>query len=83
MGYFRSIENKRRLGNLYNETKSQYGNGAYFDEDKQRFIRYYPYGRPGYTKFLKRKTNKRVRKDNNLPRYSGYKRCYEYWWTLF
>ena len=83
MGYFRSIEDKRKLDSLYQETKHQYGSGVYFDEYKQRYIRYYTSGRSGYTKFLKRKTNKKVRKDNNLPRYSGYKRCYDYWWILF
>lgn len=82
MGHLRSAEDKRRLGNLYNATKSRYGTGVYYDEDKQRFIRYYPYGRPGYTKFLKRKTNKRARKDTDLSQYSGYKKCYDYWWVL-
>ena len=32
--------------------------------------------------FLKRQSNKRVRRDKNIPNYGGYKKCFEYWWSL-
>lgn len=81
MSYFRSKEDKRRLAKLYYETKSQYGSGAYYDDDKRRYIRYYP-AQVGFTKFLKRYSNKRARKSSEIPQYSGHKKNTDYWWIL-
>ena len=37
MSYRRKQEEKHRLKKLYNETKSWYGTGVYYDEDKETF----------------------------------------------
>ena len=38
MGYRGSQERNRRLKKLYDETNNWYGAGAYYDEDKKRYI---------------------------------------------
>lgn len=54
MSYRRSQERNRRLKKLYNETKNLYGAGAWYDEEKGRYIKYSCGGRK-YKKYLKKK----------------------------
>lgn len=41
MSYKRKSDEKKRLKKLWDETKSGYLAGAYFDEERNRYIRYY------------------------------------------
>lgn len=88
MSYFAKIEEKRRLKKLYDETKTRYGAGAWWNEEKGRYIRYYPYsvshanGMKGvYRKLLRSKLND-VGRAEILPKRSGYKKHFDLWWTL-
>lgn len=82
MSHRRSMHDKRKMRHLYSETKTRYGCGVYFDERKRRFIKAQK-ASSGYTKWLKRKANKRVRRDDEIYRGGSYRKLYEYWWTLF
>lgn len=85
MSYDRQKEDKRRLIKLYQKTKSRFGSGVYFDEDKKRYIRYYIC--PSYRPYLKKVSNKKVRKflkneEKFYPK-GYYKKIYDYWWNLY
>ena len=41
MSYKRKSDEKKRLKRLWDETKNGYLAGAYFDEERNRYIRYY------------------------------------------
>lgn len=78
MSYQRKREDKRRLEKLSKD------NGfAYFNEKKNRYIQYSASNTPGYTKLLRRISNKKIRKATDLPRKGNYKKLFDYWWTLF
>lgn len=82
MGYRRSQERNRRLKKLYNETKNSYGAGAWYDEEKGRYIKYSCGGRK-YKKYLKKISSKKARKYKGDMRHCDYKRTFDYWWELF
>lgn len=83
MAYKQARNRHKRLVKTYKATKNSYGSGVWFDEDKGRFIKYCASNTPGYTKQLKRISNKRVRRSNSVGNHSAYRRKYDYYWTLF
>ena len=83
MGYKRNKQEHRRLKKLYEKTKHSYGAGAWYDDDKERYIRYSPSNTPGYTKYLRLMSNRKVRHSKELLNYGSYKKAYDYWWILF
>lgn len=84
MSYRRSKERNRRLKKLYEETKHSYGSGAWYDEEKGRYIRYYPSSSTGYTKYLRRISNRKIRRMKEMSlKGCQYKKAFDYWWTLF
>lgn len=78
MSYRRKAQEKCRLKKLAKETETQYGAGAYFDRDKNRYIRYAAGGQ-NCRKFLKRKASKAVRRTNESYNNCSFKRVYNYW----
>lgn len=64
MMYYRTIEDNKRLKKLYKKTFNSYGNGAYYDKDKERYIKYCAWSIP-YKKVLK----------NNVKRKSDVCHC--------
>ncbi len=83
MGYRRSRERNRRLKKLYNKTKTSYGAGAYYDECKGRYIKYCP-KKPGAAKYLRKVSNKKVRKYKGyLKQGASYRKVDEYQWKLY
>ena len=62
MSYQRSLEEKRRLKNLYEETKTCYGGGCYFDTSTGRYVRYSLSRNTRRPSYLKRRFNKKVRR---------------------
>lgn len=82
MGYFRVAEQKKRDIKVYYQTKNYYGAGVYYDDQKQRYIRYSPNSKSGLTTLLKRVSNKKVRKAKEIHNHCQYKRLYDYWWNL-
>lgn len=82
MGYHGSRERNRRLKRLYSQSKNTYAaSGAYFDEDKDRIVRYY---RGKHSKVLKQLSSKKCRRIRLMAlQHSQYKRIFDYWWELF
>ena len=81
MGYFGCKERNKRLKRIYNNTKHSYASGVWFDDDKNRFIRYY---RGKRSKYLKKLSNRKFRhmKNESLQN-SQYKKVFDYWWELY
>ena len=81
MSHKRSTEDKRRLKRLYDETKNSYGAGAYFNERKNRYIRYSCHNE--WFKTYSRKIVRRKLKNNeDLIHGNSYKKIFDYWWTI-
>lgn len=83
MAYKQSQNRKKRLLKTYRETKNAYGSGVWFNERKGRYVKYTASNTPGYTKFLRRLSNRKVRRAKDIGNYGAYKKQYDYWWTLF
>ena len=80
MGYFGSKNRNKKLNKIYQSTKNSYGSGVWFDEDKNRLIRYY---RGKRSKFLKRLGNRKFRRIKNSELQNcQYKKVFDYWWEL-
>lgn len=83
MAYKQAQNRRKRLLKTYRQTKTNYSAGVFFDEDKGRYVRYSPSNTPGYTKFLKKVSNRKIRKSKDVVNHGAYKRQYDYWWALF
>lgn len=80
MSYSRSRETRRRLKRLYDETKHTYGAGAYYDDDKNRYVRYSCNDKNAKI-ICKRITRRRMAKLDNTTR-GSYRKLYDYWWII-
>ena len=83
MGHRRSVQERLRLKKLYKQTKYSCRGGAWYDDEKERYIRYFASNTPGYTKMLRRISNRKVRKSKEVLNHGLYKKAYDYWWVLF
>ena len=70
-----------RLKKLYESTKQSCGAGVYFDNDKKRYIKYQCGGR-SYRKSLRKLSNRKYRRMNDVMKHSGYKKVFDYYWNL-
>lgn len=80
MSYQRSRENKRRLRKLYEETKYSYGAGAYYCDKKHRYVKYSCHCK-SIKLVCRRTTRRRMVNQDSLSR-GGYRKLYDYWWTI-
>lgn len=80
MSWKRSIETRRRLRKLSRET-SGIIKGAWYDSDKDRYVR--TYYAPKDKKWLRMTANRKVRRTENVSSGGGYRKIYDYWWGLF
>jgi hypothetical protein len=83
MSYYTQQERKRRLKKLYNETKNSCKAGAYYDEDRDMFIKFSPRRKSKYAKYLRKVSNRKVRRYSKDLKYGSYRKVYDYWWELF
>lgn len=82
MSYRRSKERKKRLKQLEKETWHSYGAGAYYDEDKKRYIKYSCHN-SWLKKHSRRMIRHRLKEDKEIfQKGCKYKRKYDYWWIL-
>ena len=81
--YKQARNRRKRLEKTYEQTKHSYGSGVWFDEDRGFFYKYAASNTPGYTKMLKRISNKKVRKSEEIGSYGAYRRTYDYKWVLY
>lgn len=83
MAYKQAQNRKKRLMKTYRQTKHKYGPGVWFNEDTGRYIKCSASNTPGYTKALRRVSNRKVRRAAETYRNSTYKKLYDYWWILY
>ncbi len=83
---------RRKLRKLWENNKSYYPSpsypvdkfGEYIDENEEGFIRYQRQYSPRRAKYLRKVSNKKVRKGKNFStKGSGYKRVYDLWYELW
>ena len=79
MSYRRKTGDKRRLRRTYLETRGKFLSGVGYDEDKGRLVRYWPGSRAQY---LRRVSNRRVRKARGSYPRELYRKIFDYWWEL-
>lgn len=83
MSYRRAKERNRRLKKLYEETKNSYGAGAYYNEEKNRYVKCSSCNNPGYSKSLRKISNRKVRRNDIPLKGCSYKKVFDYWWELY
>lgn len=84
MSHKRKQDEKRKLKHLYDQTRHSVISGAYYDNKKQRYIRHSPSRRgSGYPKFLRKISNKVLRRKDDAYQYGGYKKLFDYKWRLW
>lgn len=82
MSYRCSQKRKQKLIRLEAKTRNSYGAGAFYDDKKNRIIRYSVHSR-----WLKHHCRKEMRRrlkdiDYNFHKKCDYKKLYDYWWSL-
>lgn len=82
MGYMRAAEEKRRLAKLGKETRRWRICGAYYSEEKDRYIRRYRGEANGAARYCRRQSSRSVRRQGDLFQRGEYRKVYDYWWTL-
>ena len=83
MAYKQAIDRHKKLVKTYNETKNSYGSGVWYDEDRGFYHRCFASNTPGYTKLLRRISNKKVRKSADVGNHGVYRKSYDYKWVLY
>lgn len=82
MSYQRKREEKRRLKKL---AEDSCGWHAYYDKRRNRYKRCY-LRNSRYTKWVKTQSSRVARRRQNNGEYcnhNGYRKLYDYWWTLW
>ena len=83
MAYKQAQNRHKKLVKTYEETKYNFvGSGVGFDNDRGFYYRYAISNTPGYTKMIRRVSNKKVRKSADIGNYGAYRKSYDYKWTI-
>lgn len=83
MAYKQAQMRLKHLKRTYRKTRTRYGAGVWYDKERDLYIKYSPSNTPGYTKYLRKMSNLKVRRSKEFYNYGSYKKLYDYWWTLF
>ena len=83
MAYKQARNRRKKLVKTFEETKYSCGSGVWYDEDRGFYYKYTASNTPGYTKLLKRISNKKVRRATEVGNHGNYRRKYDYKWVLF
>lgn len=80
--WYRNRVEKQRLKRLYDKTKNSYGAGAYYDEDKKRYIKY-SCNSKAVRQIMNNKVRTKLKKNHEDTVQNGqYKKLADYWWNL-
>ena len=82
MAYKQAQNRKKRLYKTYRQTRNSCRGGVWFDDSKGYYRKYY-ISNPGAAKFLRKCSNKKVRRLQDLSDFGAYKKAYDYWWIRF
>ena len=81
--YYRKIEDDKRKKKIYRCYKKKHWyfrvSGVYYDEEKQRFVRFW---RDKTSKQYKRICNRRFRRTREIYNHGSYKKYTDFWWML-
>lgn len=75
-------ETHRRLKKLCDETRCTYKGGAWFSNEKGRYVRYSPSHKSQYPKHLKKLSNRKIRQSKDILNYGAYKKAFDYAYSL-
>jgi hypothetical protein len=81
LAYKQARERNKRLKKLAKDTDHAYGAGAWYNENKGRYIKY-QVGSQKFRKYLRRQSSKKARQYKGDLAHSDYKKTFDYWWTL-
>ena len=81
MSYKRTQIEKHKLKKLYDETWHNYGAGAYYDDRKNRFVKYSCHNR-WLRAHCRRVTRRRLKNIDYSFSGGNYKKIYDYWWEV-
>lgn len=82
MAYKQAQDRKKHLLRTYHQTRNKCC-GVWFDEETGRYIKCPASNTPGYTKSLRRVSNRKVRKATEVYNFGIYKKLYDYKWILW
>lgn len=82
MSYHRSLRDKEKLIKLVKETGCSYLSPVWYNEEKGRYIKL-DVPRKERKKFLKKLSNRIVRRSKDNLKNSQYKKIYDLWWELY
>lgn len=88
MSWKESVDRDEKLKKLFRETENRYGSGAYFDERKNRIIKYSSSDKSKYPSYLKKFSSKKLRRyyktdSEELLQRGKYRKVFDYYWHLF
>lgn len=79
MSHQAAQERNRRLKKLTEETNGNYCSGAYYDQEKRRYVKFSSHNK-GIKKLCRRQTRRKLKKSS--LQHAGYKRVYDYFWQI-
>ena len=82
MSYKRSRERRRRLKKLCEESYS-FVSGAWYDEKKKTYRKMESSKESARKKYLRKVSNRKVRRSKDVPNGNKYRRFFDYWWELY
>lgn len=81
MAYKQAKMRRSKLEKTYNKSGTRYyPGGVYYDEELDR---YFKYDLPRFAKYLRKVSNKKVRKAGNLGQRGNYRKLFDYKWELY
>lgn len=81
---YKQAQNRRKhLEKTYEQTKNSYGAGVAYNEERGFYYKYPASNTPGYTKLLRRISNKKVRKSVDVGNHGTYRKSYDYKWEVY
>ena len=73
------MSHRRKMGDIKRLKKAQVGYASWYDESRGFWRRIYA---PRRGKYLRKLSNRKVRRTRYIPNGSLYKRNFDYWWEL-
>ena len=84
MAYKQAKQRHKKLIKTYKETKNSCGSGVGYNKDRNFYYKFVSSNTPGYSKYLKRLSNKKIRQaKNSVGSFGAYRKLYDYKWQLF
>lgn len=81
MSYKNASERNRRLKSRYKKLGDKMTSGVWYDENNERYREYHA---PRRAKYLRNRSNRKVRRSKNkFGDYGTYKKVYDLWWELW